>query len=41
MVKKTDGMWRLCDDYRLLNLQTQPNLYMCPNITYLTARLEG
>ena len=27
--------------WRLLNLQTQPDLYMCPNIADLTARLEG
>ena len=41
MVKKADGTWRPCGDYRLLNLQTQPDLYMCPNIADLTARLEG
>ena len=40
MVKKADGTWRLCGDYRLLNLQTQPDLYMYPNIADLTARLE-
>ena len=28
MVKKADGTWRLCGDYRLLNLQTQPDLYI-------------
>ena len=41
IVKKTDGRWRPCEDCRLLNLQTQPDLYMCPNIADLTARLEG
>ena len=41
MVKKADGTWRLCGDYRLLNLQTQPDLYICHNIVDLTARLEG
>ena len=41
MVKKADGTWRPCGDYRLLNLQTQPDLYTCPNIADLTARLEG
>ena len=41
MVKKADGTWRPCGDYRLLNLQLQPDLYMCPYIADLTARLEG
>ena len=41
MVKKADGTWRPCGDYWLLNLQTQPDLYTCPNIADLTARLEG
>ena len=41
MVKKADGTWRPCGHYRLLNLQMQPDLYMCPNIADLTARLEG
>ena len=36
-----DGTWRPCGDYRLLNLQTQPDLYTCPNIADLTSRLEG
>ena len=36
-----DGTWRPCGDYRLLNLQTQPDLYTCPNFADLTARLEG
>ena len=41
IVKKADDTWRLCGDYRLLNLQMQPDLYTCPNIKDLTARLEG
>ena len=41
MVKKADGTWRPCGDYRQLNLQTKPDLYTCPNIADLTARLEG
>ena len=41
MVKKADGMRSPCGDYRLLNLQTQPDLYTCPNIADPTARLEG
>ena len=34
-------MWRPCGDYRLLNLQTQPDLFTCPNIADLMAKLEG
>ena len=41
MVKKADGTWRPCGDYRRLNVQTKPDLYTCPNIADLTARLEG
>ena len=41
MVRKTDGSWRPCGDYRQLNLATKPNLYTCPNIGDLTARLAG
>ena len=41
MVKKADVTWRPCGDYRQLNLQTKPDLYTCPNIADLTARLEG
>ena len=41
MVRKSDGTWRLCGDFRRLNLQTRPDLYSCPNIADLTARLAG
>ena len=41
MVKKTDGTWRPCGDFRLLNLNTKPDLYTCPNIGDLTSRLAG
>ena len=41
MVRKSDGGWRPCGDFRNLNLQTQPDRYTCPNIGDLTARLEG
>ena len=41
MGKKADDTWRPCGDYRLLNLQTEPDLYTCPNIADLTASLEG
>ena len=41
MVKKTDGTWRPCGDFRRLNLQTKPDRYTCPNMADLTARLGG
>ena len=41
MVKKSDGSWRPCGDFRQLNTQTQPDRYTCPNIGDLTARLAG
>ena len=41
MVRKADGTWRPCGDFRRLNLQTRPDLYTCPNIGDLTARLAG
>jgi hypothetical protein len=41
MVKKEDGTWRPCGDYRRVNLQTTPNLYTCPNIGDMSAELAG
>ena len=41
MVQKADGTWRPCGDFRRLNLQTKPDLYTCPNIGDLTARLAS
>jgi cleavage and polyadenylation specificity factor subunit 1 len=41
MVKKADGTWRPCGDFRRLNLQTTEDKYTCPNIADLTARLAG
>jgi RNase H-like domain found in reverse transcriptase/Reverse transcriptase (RNA-dependent DNA polymerase)/Integrase zinc binding domain/Integrase core domain len=41
MVRKPDGSWRPCGDFRRLNLQTKPDRYTCPNIGDLTARLAG
>jgi len=41
MVKKGDGTWRPCGDFRRLNLQTTPDHYTCPNMADLTSRLEG
>ena len=41
MVKKTDGSWRPCGDFRQLYMQTVPDRYTCPNISDLIARLAG
>ena len=41
IVKKSDGSWRPCGDFRLLNLITKPKLYTCPIIGDLTSRLVG
>jgi hypothetical protein len=41
MVRKADGSWRPCGDYRRLNAQTTPDRYTCPNIGDLSARLAG
>ena len=41
MVKKGDGSWRPCGDFRRLNLQTLPDRYTSTNIADLAARLDG
>jgi hypothetical protein len=41
MVKKADGSWRPCGDYRRLNLVTRPDKYPVPNIQDLSSRLHG
>ena len=41
LVKKADGSWRPCGDFRQLNVQTKPDRYTCPNMGDLTARLAG
>jgi len=41
MVKKADGSWQPCGDFRQLNLQTKQDCYTCPNIGDLTAHLAG
>ena len=41
MVKKPDGFWRPCGNYRGLNTQTIPYRYPLPNIADFSARLHG
>jgi hypothetical protein len=41
MVRKKDGGWRPCSDFRRLNLITEPDRYPLPNMGDLSARLEG
>ena len=41
MVKKKDGGWRPCGDYRQLNTVTVPDRYPLPNIADLTSRVTG
>ena len=41
MVKKKDGTWRPCGDYRQLNLATKPDLYPPPHMEDVAAQLHG
>jgi hypothetical protein len=41
LVKKKDGTWRPCGDYRRLNLQTKHDCYPIPHIWDFTANLAG
>jgi hypothetical protein len=41
MVRKVDGTWRPCGDYRRLNGVTVPDSYPLPNMMDFAARLEG
>jgi hypothetical protein len=41
MVKKADGSWRHCGDYRRLNLITIPDAYLQPNMMDFAARMSG
>ena len=41
MVKKSDGTWRPCGDYRKLNLVTTPDHYPLPNMQDITGSLHG
>jgi len=41
MVKKADGSWRPCGDYRRLNGVTVPDSYPLPNMMDFTAKMAG
>lgn len=41
MVKKPDGSWRPCGDYRALNAVTKPDKYPIPYLTDFTSNLRG
>ena len=41
MVEKSDGSWRPCCDYRLLNLVTKRDMYPPPHMEDLSAQLDG
>jgi len=41
MVKKPNGEWRPCGDYRRLNAATTPSSYPVPNLLDFTAQLQG
>jgi hypothetical protein len=41
MVKKKDGSWRPCGDFRRLNLVNAEDRYPLPNMADLSSRLEG
>jgi hypothetical protein len=41
MVRKPDGSWRPCEDYRRLNLVTEPDAYPLPNMMDFTTRVAG
>jgi hypothetical protein len=41
MVRKKDGSWRPCGDYRRLNLVTRKDKYPLPNMADLSGRLDG
>jgi hypothetical protein len=41
MVRKADGGWRPCGDFRRLNLATVPDSYPLPNMLDFTSRVAG
>jgi hypothetical protein len=41
MVRKKDGSWRPCGDYRRLNLATTHDCYPLPSILDLSNKIHG
>jgi cleavage and polyadenylation specificity factor subunit 1 len=41
MVRKPDGSWRPCGDYRRLNMVTEPDAYYLPNMMDFNAWVDG
>jgi hypothetical protein len=41
MVRKQDGSWRPCVDFRRLNLVTEPDVYPLPNMLDFAAKAAG
>ena len=41
MVRKADGTWRPCGDYRRLNAMTIPDRYSLPNINHIHHKMTG
>ena len=41
MVKKSDGSWRPCGDYRRLNIISETDCYPLPNMADITSSLAG
>jgi hypothetical protein len=41
MMKKPDGSWRCCGNYRQLNNVTVPDTYPLPNMTDFSSRVAG